>query len=62
LINSTKKYLTKTTVITYAFKRSLSPISTGVNYSTPKGSRWKLTDVVPTEFSRTTVATSTCAA
>jgi hypothetical protein len=41
LIDSSQKYLTKTKVITSAFKRSPSHVSTGMNYSTSAGSRWK---------------------
>jgi hypothetical protein len=41
LINSSQKYLTKTKVITSAFKRSPSLISTGMSYSTSARSRWK---------------------
>jgi hypothetical protein len=38
-INSSQKYLTKTKVITSAFKRSPSLISTGKDYATSVGSR-----------------------
>jgi hypothetical protein len=41
LIDSSQKYLTKTKVITSAFKRGPSLISTGMSYSTSVGSRWK---------------------
>jgi hypothetical protein len=41
LIDGSQKYLTKTKVITSAFKRGPSLISTGMSYSTSVGSRWK---------------------
>jgi hypothetical protein len=46
-----KRCLTKAKVITFAFKQSPSSISAGVNYSTPAGSRWKLTATVLAESS-----------
>jgi hypothetical protein len=51
LIDSSQKYLTKTKVITSAFKWSPSLISTGMNYSTSARSRWK---------HAATVSTSSC--
>jgi hypothetical protein len=57
-INSSQKYLTKTKVITSAFKRSPSLISTGVNYSTSVGSRWKRTTAVSTASCTTSRAVS----
>jgi hypothetical protein len=41
LIDGSQKYLTKTKVITSAFKWGPSLISTGMSYSTSVGSRWK---------------------
>jgi hypothetical protein len=48
LIDSSQKYLTKTKVITSAFKQSPSLISTGMSYSTSVGSRWKRAAAVST--------------
>jgi hypothetical protein len=48
LIESSQKYLTKTKVIAFAFKRSPSLISTGMSYSTSAGSRWKRAAAVST--------------
>jgi hypothetical protein len=40
-IDSSQKYLTKTKLITSAFKRNPSLISIGMSYSSSAGSRWK---------------------
>jgi hypothetical protein len=58
LIDSSQKYLTKTKVITSAFKRSPSLISTGMNYSTSAGSCWKRAAAVSTVSCTTSRAAS----
>jgi hypothetical protein len=58
LINSSQKYLTKTKVITSAFKRSPSLISTGMSYSTSTGSCWKRVAAVSTTSCTTSRAAS----
>jgi hypothetical protein len=50
LIDSFQKYLTKTRVITSAFKRSPSLISIGMSYLTLAGSRWKHAAAVSMTF------------
>jgi hypothetical protein len=62
LIDSSQKYLTKTKVITSAFKRNPSLISTGVNYSTSAGSRWKCTTAVSTSSCTSSQAASSVSA
>jgi hypothetical protein len=62
LINSSQKYLTKTKVITSAFKRSPSLISTCMNYSMSVGSRWKRVAAVSAMSCTTSQATSSVSA
>jgi hypothetical protein len=58
LIDISQKYLTKAKVITSTVKRSPSLISTGMNYSTSAGSRWKRAAVVSTTSCTTSRAAS----
>jgi hypothetical protein len=62
LIDSSQKYLTKTKVITSAFKRSPSLISTGMSYSTSVGSRWKRAAAVSTASCMTSQTASSVSA
>jgi hypothetical protein len=62
LIDSSQKYLTKTKVITSAFKQSPSLISTGMSYSTSAGSRWKRAATVSTTSCTTSRAASSVSA
>jgi hypothetical protein len=61
-IDSSQKYLTKTKVITPAFKRSPSLISIGMSYSTSAGSHWKRAAVVATASCSTSRAASSVSA
>jgi hypothetical protein len=58
LIDSSQKYLTKTKVITSAYKRGPSLISTGMSYSTSVGSGWKRAAVEPCTTSRAAFSVS----
>jgi hypothetical protein len=62
LIDSSQKYLTKTKVITSAFKRGPSLISTGMSYSTSVGSRWKRVASVSTTSCMTSRTASSVSA
>jgi hypothetical protein len=62
LIDGSQKYLTKTKVITSAFKRGPSLISTGMSYSTSVGSRWKRAATVSTTSCTTSRAVSSVSA